>query len=548
VRVVVLVVLAFAALPAPAYAQNIIVKRAPGLSSAERADVRKDAGVKLLDTLSLPNTEVVRPNRSTSAALAALNGDPDVAYAELDRSLGALSDDPYFSQLWALQNTGQFGGIPGKDMSVPQAWQTSTGTGVLIAVVDTGVDANALDLAGQLTGSPDEIPDNGIDDDGNGFVDDSRGWDFVDSDNDPNDENDHGTHVTGTIVAAADNGVGIAGVAPGAKVMPLRALDASGHGSDSAIAEAFDYAGDVGARIVNASLGGAGASQTLTDAMAAHPNTLYVVAAGNDGVNTDLHPFAPCTSPALNVVCVGASTNTDARAWFSNYGPTTVDVFAPGVLIESTWPGGVYKFLQGTSMASPHVAGEAALALAADPTASTAQVKADLIASADHVDAFGDISVSGGRADAAAAVADIASIPQPTPTPTSTPVATPTPDATATPVPTPETPQTEAPPIARPITPVAAAVRTLKLSRKSLSRSAALRATFTISRTASVRVSVARSGHAKQATASWSLRAHAGSNSIRLTRRVAGRTLARGRYTLTVSVGGSSRTASFTVR
>jgi len=541
----VLVVLAAVAFPARAQAQNIIVKRAPGLSSAERADVRKDAGVKLVDTLSLPDTEVVRPKQGTGAALAALNADSDVAYAEVDRSLGALSDDPYFSQLWALQNTGQFGGLVGADMKVPDAWQTSTGTGVLVAV-DTGVDANALDLAGQLAGNPDEIPDNGVDDDGNGFVDDTQGWDFVDSDNNPDDEHGHGTHVTGTIVAGADNGVGIAGVAPGAKVMPLRALDATGRGSDSTIAEAFDYAGDMGARIVNASLGGAGASKTLTDAMVAHPDTLYVVAAGNDNVNTDVTPYAPCTSPAPNVICVGASTNRDARASFSNYGLVTVDVFAPGVMVESTWPGGIYKFLQGTSMATPHVAGEAALALAADPSASTAQLKEDLIVSADPIGAFAPISVSGGRADAAAAVADIASIPEPTPTPTATPTATPTPVPTATP--TPEIPQTEAPPVATPVSPVviAAAVRTLKLSGKSLSRS--LRATFTVTRTTSVRVSVTRAGHAKKATASWSLKARAGSNTLRLTRRVAGHTLARGRYTLSIAVGGSSRTAGFTVR
>jgi len=527
VRFLMLVVLALAVFPASASAQDIIVKRAPGLSSKERAGVRRDAGVKLVDTLSLPDTEVVRPKQDAGAALDALNDDPDVAYAELDRPVGALSDDTYFSQLWALQNTGQFGGIAGDDMSVPQAWQTSTGDGVLVAVVDTGVDASAGDLSGQLVG----------------------GWDFVDDDGNPDDEHGHGTHVTGTIAALADNGIGVAGVAPGAKVMPLRALDASGHGSDSTIAEAFDYAGDMGARIVNASLGGVGASKTLTDAMAAHPDTLYVVAAGNDSVNTDSVAYAPCTSPAANVICVGASTNRDARASFSNYGLTTVDVFAPGVLIESTWPGS-YKFLQGTSMAAPHVAGEAALALAADPEATTAQLKADLIESADKVDAFSAISVSGGRANAAAAVADIASIPDPAPTPTVTPVATPTPTPEATAAP--ETPPVGSPPAApavvAPAVPASAVVRALKLSSRSLSRSATLRATFTVSRTASVRVSVARSGHAKKATASWSVKARTGANTIRLSRRVAGRTLARGRYTLTVAIGGSARAASFTVR
>src|SRR5262249_25574572 len=150
VKFLLLVVFAFGALPACAQAQDIIVKRAPGLTGKERADVRKDAGVKLVDTLSLPDTEVVRPRRDTGAALDALNADPGVAYAEVDRRVGVLSDDSLFSQLWALENTGQFGGIAGKDMSVPQAWQTSTGSGVVIAVVDTGVDAGSADLAGQL--------------------------------------------------------------------------------------------------------------------------------------------------------------------------------------------------------------------------------------------------------------------------------------------------------------------------------------------------------------------------------------------------------------
>jgi subtilisin family serine protease len=548
VRFLVVVVLAFAALPARAEAADIIVKRTPGLSKNERADVRNHAKVKLVDTLSLPDTEVVSA-KNPNAALAVLNADPDVAYAELDRPIGVLSNDPLFSSQWGLQNTGQFGGLPGKDMSVPDAWQTSTGLGVTVAVVDTGVDGDVADLAGQLTGNPNDIPDNGADDDGNGYVDDTQGWDFIDDDNEPEDENDHGTHVTGTIAALADNGIGVAGVAPGAQVLALRALDAAGSGSDSTIAEAFDYAGEQGVRIVNASLGGIGGSQTLTDAMAAHPNTLYVVAAGNSGLNTDVYAFAPCTSPAPNVLCVGASDDRDARAWFSNYGAHTVDVFAPGVQIDSTWRGGGYRFLNGTSMAAPHVAGEAALALAADPIASTAQLKAAVIASADPVSGLSAVSVAGGRADAAEAVSEIATIPEPTPTPTPTPTETPVPTAT----PTPEVPEVGAPsptPVATATaTPVALPViRALKLSGRLLRRSGRIQATFTVSRTAPVRISVMRTGEAKKAAASWSLSAHAGANTLRLTRKLRGRTLARGRYTLTVAAGGSTRTASFTVR
>ena len=176
---------------------------------------------------------------------------------------------------------------------------------------------------------------NGVDDDGNGYVDDWHGWDFVaeypsigvsegDStpgpDNDPQDNHGHGTHVAGTIAAQRDNNEGIAGVAPGAKIMPLRALGANGRGTSLAIAEAFDYAGKMGLRVVNASLGGPGLDQTQLAAVQAHPNTLYVIAAGNDNVNNDATPYGPCALPAANIMCVGASDENDRRASFSNYG------------------------------------------------------------------------------------------------------------------------------------------------------------------------------------------------------------------------------------
>jgi subtilisin family serine protease len=538
VRFLALVVLLIAASPARAYAADIIVKREAGLDRAERADVRRDAGVTLVDTLTLADTEVVHAD-DPQAALAALNADPDVGYAELDSPVHMLSDDTLFGQQWALENTGQFGGLADADMDVPAAWQLSTGAGATVAVVDTGVDAGVADLAGQLTGNPGEIAGNGVDDDRNGLVDDWRGWDFVAGDNDAADENGHGTHVTGTVAALAGNGIGIAGVAPGAHVLPVRALDDEGAGTDSSIAQAFDYAGDLGARIVNASLGGAGSSQTLTDAIAAHPGTLYVVAAGNRNANTDVSPVFPCTSPAPNVLCVGATDDRDARAPYSNYGAATVDVFAPGSRIDSTLMGGGYDVMYGTSMASPHVAGTAALALAADPAASTARLKATLIASVDRLPALTALSVGGGRVNAAAAVARIRAVSEATPTP----VAPETPEPPAPPA----APQADPPgPAPAPVTP--AEVRALKLSGRLRGSSGRLRATFTITRGAPVRISVVRGGRAKAADATWSLDAHAGSNTLRIARRLRGRTLARGRYTLTVAAGGSARTAAFTVR
>jgi thermitase len=527
VRLLVLLALVLAALPAQARAAELIVKREPGLDRSERAELRRDAGVTLDHALTLPDTEVVHA-ADPHAALAKLKADPRVSYAEVDQPMHALADDPLFGLQWALANTGQLGGVPDADMDVPDAWPASRGAGVTVAVVDTGVDPAQPDLAGQL--------------------DEARAWDFVGDDADASDANGHGTHVAGTIAALAGNGIGVEGVAPAARILPIRVLDSTGAGYASTIAEGFDYAGRLGVRIVNASLGGPGGSDAITQAMEAHPDTLYVIAAGNDGTDDDSTPVFPCTSPAPNVLCVGASDTADARAWFSNYGADTVDVFAPGVSIYSTLPNGAYGMMSGTSMAAPNAAGAAALALALDPAASAAQLKAALIDSADRVADLGGLAVSGGRVNAAAAVAALGSEPAQAPTPTpaptaeATPAATPTPTPpAATPAPTPAASPAPAPPARAP-----AAVRALTLSGR-LRGGGTLRAAFTLTDGASVRISIARRGHPGTATSAWTLAAHAGVNRLTISRRVQGRTLARGAYTLSVSLAGSSRSAAFSV-
>src|SRR4051812_19435733 len=286
----------FFAVPAAAQAAegDIIVQRAPGLDGAERQALRADAGVKLVETLPIERTELVSA-ADPAKALAALQADDDVVYAEADRRVRLTStmSDPAFGMLWALQNTGQADeagqfGTAGDDIDATSAWDQTEGAGVTVAVVDTGILAAHVDLVDQIASNAAEVGGSpGVDDDHNGYIDDVHGWDWVQRDNVPQDAHGHGTHVSGTIAAEGNNHFGVVGVAPQAKILPLRVLDASGRGWMSDIASAFDYAGDMGVRIVNASLGGA-YSQALEDVIADHPGTLYVVAAGNDAADSDV--------------------------------------------------------------------------------------------------------------------------------------------------------------------------------------------------------------------------------------------------------------------
>ena len=232
-------------------------------------------------------------------------------------------------------HTGQIvNGVPGTadaDIDGPEAWDTETGSSdVVVAVVDSGVTYDHPDLAPNMWSNPGEIPGNGIDDDGNGFIDDVRGWDFIGVDNDPFDLNLHGTHVAGTIGAKGDNNQGITGVDWDVSLMALRALDNYGSGSNAGITAAFNYAGDNGADVVNASLNGTGFSQAMLDSINAAPNTLFVAAAGNNATNNDTTtPRYPCNYVAPNNICVAATNSNDGLASFSNVGATSVDLAAP---------------------------------------------------------------------------------------------------------------------------------------------------------------------------------------------------------------------------
>jgi thermitase len=365
----------------------IVLKRAPGLNPAERADLRADAGVTLEKRLPIDRVEVVSaPAGERAAAVAALRADPDVVWAEPDRPRTVATTDEFWPVLWGLENLGQeILRVPGRldaDIDAPEAWTLTKGRGVTVAVVDTGAMLNHPDLA--LT----------------------EGWDFVNDDNEPEDQHaqGHGTHVTG-IVAAQENASGVVGVAPRARVMPIRVLDRFGNGTASAVASGFSFAAEHGVKVVNASIGAPAFSTVEFEAIRDHPDTLYVVAAGNLARNNDTRPMYPCNYDLPNIICVGASDQNDARATFSNWGDVSVDLHAPGVSIMSTENSGGYHFLSGTSMATPHVSGVAALLLARDPTLSTAAVRQAILGGADVFQALEPYSATGGRLNAAGALA-----------------------------------------------------------------------------------------------------------------------------------------------
>jgi subtilisin family serine protease len=358
------------------------------------------------------------PSSQRDAALAALGRDPRVRYAEpnVRFHIDQLPDDASFGQLWGLDNSGQVvNGLPGSadaDIDAPEAWAVTTGSpAVSVGVIDTGVDYSHPDLAANIWTNPGEncagCRNDGIDNDGNGFVDDWHGWDFLNDDNDPYDDNGHGTHVAGTIGAVGDNGLGVVGVNWTVKIMPLKFIGANGSGDAADAVRAVLYASAMGAEVTNNSWGGDGYSQALADAIAAADahGSLFVAAAGNSFANTDTSPNYPSGYDLPNVVAVAATDQKDARAWFSNYGRRSVDLGAPGTNILSTKPGASYQYLDGTSMAAPHVAGAAALVRAAVPTASAVGIKALLFRTVDANSSLATRTTTGGRLNVASAVA-----------------------------------------------------------------------------------------------------------------------------------------------
>jgi subtilisin family serine protease len=330
---------------------ELLVRFEPGVTGGEQADLLAARGAHVKRALPLPRLKLVRlpTGASVRAAAAALSRRPDVAYAEpnyLYRA-AAMPNDPRFSQLWGLHQPSD------ADIDAPEAWDVTTGSAnVVVAVVDTGVAYGHPDLAPNIWTNDD--PPGGGDDDANGYVDDTHGWDFFDADARPLDYTGHGTHVAGTIGAQGNDATGVVGVNWDVSVMPLRVGDT--YGLDIAsVVEAFHYAAANGARVVNGSFGGAFPSTPVREMVAMHPSMLFVFAAGNDGLNLGSNGSYPCEEhlpPPIgaglaNVICVAATGETDAIAPFSNRGAASVHLAAPGVGIVSTVPAYETRFSDG---------------------------------------------------------------------------------------------------------------------------------------------------------------------------------------------------------
>jgi subtilisin family serine protease len=297
------------------------------------------------------------------------------------------------SQQWAFS--------PSSILNVPAAWKLSQGKGVVVAVVDSGVDVTHPDLAPNIWTNFNEVPGNGIDDDHNGYVDDVHGVDLSNPGpaQDLSDGLGHGTHVAG-IIAAAGVGGGVIGVAPMAKIMVVKVLGNDGSGTTGAVAQGIRYAAANGARIINLSLGGESPDPALVSAIeaAAAANVLVVAAAGNDGRDIDSHPFYPAAIPAPNLIAVASTdpNNGTAISSFSNFGSLDVQVAAPGESILSTARTGGYVEMSGTSMATPMVSGVAALMASANPNLSAVDLRALLMQTAGR----SSLPVASGYVDA----------------------------------------------------------------------------------------------------------------------------------------------------
>lgn len=390
--------------------EELIVKFKPEASADHKNNLHKKHGsevIKEFPSLRLHHVKV-KKGMTVEEGIKLYQADPSVEYAEPNflYQTQLVPNDPLFSTLWGMTK-----------IAAPSAWNSSTGSSdVVVGIIDTGIDYSHPDLQANLWVNPAENAGNTLDDDGNGYVNDVYGINAMTGSGNPMDDNGHGTHVAGTIGAVGSNGIGVAGLNWSVKMIACKFLNSSGSGSLVDAIDCLTYfrsLKDRGVNIVatNNSWAGGGYSQSLYDAIKAQGDILFMAAAGNDSRNTDLSPAYPASYDLPNIISVAATDSSDQLANFSNYGSRTVDVGAPGVSIYSTMSStnaqgitGAYGYLSGTSMATPHVAGLAALLKAQDPSRDWTQIKHLIFSGGDAVTSLYGKSVTGRRINALGSV------------------------------------------------------------------------------------------------------------------------------------------------
>lgn len=392
-------------------ADHVMIRLNPEVERVKLEALVQSQGLTIRKAMKMPGCYLVSiPDESIAALprLLTLLGQEKnlIRYVEPDyvvRSQQTLPNDPSFGLLWGLNNSS----TPAADISAPQVWDLTTGdTQVVIGDIDTGMDYNHPDLASNIWHNTAETL-NGLDDDGNGYIDDVRGWNFAADNNAPMDGNGHGTHTAGTMGAVGNNGIGVAGVNWRCQLMPVKFLDNSGNGLISDATDALHYVADlrrrgVNIRITNNSWGGGEFSATFRDAVVeqAALGILFIAAAGNNYQNNDKTPFYPASYSISNILAIAATDSHDALAYFSHYGLNSVHLGAPGVDTYSTLNGARYGYMSGTSMATPHVSGTAALLWNLWPAARAEDIKDALMKGVDVIPSLAGKTITGGRLNA----------------------------------------------------------------------------------------------------------------------------------------------------
>lgn len=367
----------------------------------------KQSGGNISDSFRLFNIYKIKlkDGISVEEAIKKFKENPNVEYAEpnyIVKKMETVPNDPYFDVQWGLQA-----------INMTKAWDLCNGGNVVVAVLDSGIDYNHPDLKANIWKNEKEICGNGLDDDGNGFVDDCYGWNFAYNNNDVmDDDNDsHGTHVAGIIGAVGNNSIGVSGINWQIKIMPVKFLDSNGSGDLATVIKAIEYAVMMGAKVINASYGypdGCGTkinpSKAEEDAIKKTRDygVLFVAAAGNYGCNNDIYPFYPASYKLDNIISVAAVDKNINISSYSNYGKNSVHIAMPGVGIFSTVRtsiNGGYDYKSGTSMAAPFVSGLGAFLMACKGY-NYAQAKEAILATVNKKNNLSNYTISGGIADA----------------------------------------------------------------------------------------------------------------------------------------------------